>query len=224
MKKIIAILVLVICAGTFIKAQDYKPVAGQAALELNFTPLSAAPIGLNYLKVRYFVDDQVVFRIGLDIRRHSEKSEPINTTNPDVMDESKMSYTQFGIYPGLEMHFEGTDRFSPYIGAEIAFDTKGAKASYTDNDANTTTESDGAWLDGSNRGFTKIGVNLLAGADFYFAKKLYFGAELGFGFLSTTMKEVKGTVGSTTTTTSVKSSSSDIGFNFNPAIRLGFCF
>lgn len=224
MKKFIAISILIICASAFANAQDYKPVAGNVAIEVNFTPLSAAPIGLNYLKARYFVADDLVFRLGLDIRMHSSKSEPTNATDPAVLDEEKMSYTQFGLMPGIEKHFGKWERFSPYIGAEIGFTTKSSKYEFTDNDANVTSEVKGAWADGSNRAFTTFGINALAGADFYFTKKFYLGTEIGFGFASTTEKEVESTVGSTTNTVMQKEAMTDLGFNFNPAIRLGFCF
>lgn len=224
MKKIILIFTMILSTAVLLVGQDYKPVAGQVAAEVNFTPLSATPIGLNYLKARYCLSSDLVVRIGVDIRTHSDKSEPINTADPDVNDEQKMSYSQFGIYPGIEKHFGNLDRLSPYIGAELGFVTKSSKASYKNNVSDVETESKGAWLDGSNRGFTSIGLNALAGVDFYIFKNLYLGTEIGFGFQSTTMKEVEVTMGNTTSTTNVKSSSTDIGFNFNPAIRLGFWF
>ena len=225
MKKFIAITLILSCTVALLKAQDYKPAAGDVALELNFTPLSTQPIGLNYLKARYFLADDMVFRIGLDVRIHSEKSEPDNANDPDVQDEHKMSFTQFGIMPGIEKHFGNNERVSPYVGAEIGFTTKGASSEYTDNDANETTEYSGAWdMGGTQRGFTSFGVNILAGADFYFVKKFYMGAELGFGLESTSHKEVEVTFDGDTETVANKESSMDVGFNFNPAIRLGFSF
>jgi hypothetical protein len=216
---------IVLCATAFTVAQDYKPTAGSVALEVNFTPLSAQPIGLNYLKARFFIADDLVFRAGLDIRMHNDKSEPQNATDPDVKDEKKMSYTQFGIYPGIEKHFGASERLSPYIGAEVGFVTKGSKFEYTDNEENTKVEVDGAWDDvGTNRGFTSFGVNVLAGVDFYFVKKFYMGAELGFGVQSTSLKEVEATAGGETEVIDDKESTMDVGFNFNPAIRLGFSF
>ncbi len=224
MKKIIVFLMMFTATSLFLSAQDYKPATGQVAAEVNFTPLSSSPIGLNYLKARYMFADGLVLRLGVDIRVHSDKSEPINDTDPDVNDEQKMSFTQFGLYPGIEKHFGNMARLSPYIGAEVGFVTKGSKSTYTDNVADVTAESKGAWFDGSNRGFTSIGLNLLCGADFYFARNIYMGTEIGFGLRSMTMKEVEVTSGNTTTTTNVKASTTDIGFNFNPAIRLGFWF
>ncbi|MCD4736415.1 MAG: outer membrane beta-barrel protein [Bacteroidales bacterium] len=225
MKKIFTVLLIVVFAASFANAQDYKPAAGKVTVELNFTPLSATPVGINYLKGRYFISEDLAFRLGVDIRMHNDKSEPDNAVDPDVKDEQKMSFTQFGLFPGIEKHFGGTDRVSPYIGAEVGFTTKGAKSEYTDNKANTTAEVEGAWdVAGTNRGFTTFGLNVLAGVDFYFVKKFYMGAELGFGVQSTSLKEVKATAGGTTNTVANKETSMDVGFNFNPAIRLGFCF
>ncbi|MCD4698794.1 MAG: hypothetical protein K8S16_21390 [Bacteroidales bacterium] len=225
MKKVIAILVLVILIASYVSAQDFKPVAGNVAVEVNFTPLSAAPIGLNYLKMRYFIANDLVFRLGVDIRMHSAKSEPVNFNNPNLNDEVKMSYSQFGVFPGFEKHFGNWERFSPYIGTEIGFTIKGAKSEYTDNDAKQTYETKGAWDDnGSQRGFMAINFNALCGADFYFTKKIYLGAEIGFGVLTTSLKEVEQSVGTNSEVVMEKESVMDVGFNFNPAIRLGFCF
>lgn len=226
MKKFLAISVMMVVLTSFVNAQDYKPVSGNLAVEVNFTPLSASPIGLNYLKGRYFFADDMVFRFGLDIRMHSNKSEPVNANNPNVNDEQKMSYSQFGLMPGIEKHFGNWERFSPYIGAEIGFTTKSSKAEYTDNDPPVTTmEIKNAWDgNGTQRGFTTFGLNILAGADFYFVKRMYMGVEIGFGYQATTFKEVEATVGNTTNVIETKENASDVGFNFNPAIRLGFCF
>lgn len=225
MKNFFTVLLVVLCASAFVHAQDYKPTAGNVALEVNFTPLSAQPIGLNYLKTRIFIADDFVFRAGLDFRMNSANSEPTNATNANVTDEEKMSYIQFGIFPGFEKHFGSYERFSPYIGGEIGLTLKSANYEYTDNDANTTTEVSGAWdQTGTNRGFTSFGVNALAGADFYFTKKFYLGAEIGFGVQSVSHKEVETSVGNTTNTVLNKESTMDVGFNFNPAIRLGFSF
>ena len=129
MKQLILILALAIGSSIALVGQDYKPTSGQIAAEVNFTPLSANPIGLNYLKVRYAIADDLVFRLGVDIRMHSDKSEPINGTDPNKNDEQKMSYTQFGLFPGIEKHFGNLERLSPYVGAELGFVTKGSKAS-----------------------------------------------------------------------------------------------
>jgi hypothetical protein len=39
---------------------------------------------------------------------------------------------------------------------------------------------------------TTLGLNLIAGVDFYIAKNLSLGAELGFGFSMTTMPDIEG--------------------------------
>jgi len=231
MKKIIAIIMIVSCTAVFVHAQDIKGATGNVAVELNFTPLSSSPISIDYLKVRYFASDDIVYRMGLNINMHSEKYEPINAVDDKIKDLEKESYTQFGLYPGIEKHFGNFERFSPYIGAEVGFTTKSSKYSYEDNEAKTTYESKNGWVPNdesapyiSNRAFTSIGLNLLTGADFYFTKKFYLGAEIGFGFMSTSWKEVTVSMGSTTITVDNKYSSRDLGFNYNSAIRLGFCF
>ena len=83
------------------------------------------------------------------------------------------------IRPGFEKHMAGTERLSPYCGAEIAITMVTSKevkeGANGDGSVNKTTTK-GA--DGS----LSFGAGLLAGVDYYIAKSLYLGAEIGFFF------------------------------------------
>ncbi|MFI5219298.1 MAG: hypothetical protein ACHQNT_07385 [Bacteroidia bacterium] len=138
--------------------------------------------------------------------------------NPQA-DEVSKSFS-FTLRPGYEKHYTGTDRLSPYWGGEFVF-TKSSWSSETDNiregnytavytdttsvnpvvaapwTVHTTTEKGGS---------TTFGINLIAGFDFYFAKNLSLGAELSFGWSSTSYSDVESEyVDLTSTTTSAGS-------------------
>ncbi len=226
MKKIAFLLSIValLCSNVS-NGQDFKPVANDFDVELMFVPFSNNPVQLDNFRGRYFFADDLALRIGVNVAVHAEKSEPVNETNSNVTDEEKMSSTQLGFLPGIEIHLGDFQRVSPYIGAEVGIVTKSARYEYTDNATSTTMEIKGAWSDnGSNRGFTSFRINAVTGVDYYFVRRMYLGAELGYGFSSTAWKKIEATSGSNTITIENKSTSTDVGFGVISAIRLGYSF
>jgi hypothetical protein len=98
----------------------------------------------------------------------------------------------FSIRPGYEIHFDGTDRLSPYVGAEIEFalgNTSSEVENWGPNDVDNAGEPEQyvVWTETAKDKYTRIGVNLVTGFDFYFADNVYLGAEMGFGFSRTNM-------------------------------------
>jgi hypothetical protein len=98
--------------------------------------------------------------------------------------------SSFGIAPGYEFHFDGTDNLSPYFAIEGYFMT--GKESYeqefwgaNDIDNVGQLERNVTWSYTTSQGFNSIGLNLLFGADYYFTDMLYVGFEAGLGFGST---------------------------------------
>jgi hypothetical protein len=226
MKKVTFITVaFVLLAFAFVNAQDQetlKPATGDFTAEVEFRPLSASPVNLNYFRGRYFTTDDLAIRTGVNIYYKQQKDEP-----NEGRDESKKSTLLFGIYPGFEKHFGDMKRLSPYIGGELGIAIKTSKDTYTSNSGSSQyeTASKGAWLDGSERGFFSLGLNFLVGADYYVSKKLFMGIEMGFGLQTITNSEVtEEETGYPDETISEKSNAMEIGVNFNSAIRLGFAF
>lgn len=124
--------------------------------------------------------------------------------NPQA-DEVSKNFS-FTLRPGYEMHYPGTDRLSPYWGGELVF-TKSSFTLETDNiregNYSVTYNSDTGTVDvtvaapwtvhtiTSKGGSTTFGINLIAGFDFYFTKNLSLGAELNFGWYSTSYSDVE---------------------------------
>jgi len=265
MKKKI-LLIAVIAAGIFctsnVNAQDYKPAGGEKNVEVNFSPLGSNPISINSLRFRYFKSSDMAIRVGLNLSVQNSKSPrvdsiplanpPAGVPNPtpngvETEDESKTF--GFGLAVGIEKHFPGTDRLSPYMGAELTFSTVSVTETDVLFDASTNTDpitglpTQALWEDTyeseTTSGSTSFGVNLVLGADWYFAKNFYMGTEVGLGFVSTSQKDEEVTNPSSAgfagaanngdgngnpTSTTLGGSSMNIGTNFNSAIRLGFLF
>lgn len=234
MKKV-SLTLLALVAFVMISKAQYT--AGGITTEVNFRPFNANPIAVDYLKVRYFLSDKMAVRCGLSLNTMNEKSEvagdltdnPGVTTN-DATELTKNSCFIFGLFPGIEMHLGTNEKISPYVGAEIGFQMKSAKGSIANlnNDATQSVACKGVWTDGSNQAYTQFGFNLLTGVDVAIYKGLYMGAEFGFGYSSTSLKDVETSVtvaGVTTTAPLVLGDNfGNFGVNFNSAIRLGWSF
>lgn len=240
MKKLILSL-LIVSAFTFViyaqEKQDdgsYKPTSGFTA-EVNFLPANTSmPISMDMLKLRMFLGENMAIRLGFDFAMHNEKSDVLpqpGTTDPTQT--TKNSYMIFGLAPGIEMHMGDLPKLSPYVGAELGFFLKSSGTTVTNagNQNNSSVETKGAWLSSdstfSEQGYTEIGLNLILGADYYFSKHVFCGVEIGFGLANTTNSEVKVTytsAGLSSTSTTPKSTSMNVGFNFRPAFRLGWAF
>jgi hypothetical protein len=200
-----------------------KPTSGDITMEANVNLLGGnvnLSNALNQIRGRYFLSDDMAFRLGVNINYSSE------APAPDV----EFNSLEISLAPGIEKHFAGTNRLSPYVGADLLFGIK--KVHYEDNNDRgggiDKIEIDGSLDNGSNRGYFLIGLAGVAGCDFYVAKHLYLGYELGLELSSRKLSEVE------TTTTfvngqSVSSKTPDQGtFNFGPnvrnGIRVGFVF
>ena len=223
----IAALAAAVFTTTDLNAQDFKPAGGEKNVEVNFTPLGGSPVSINNLRFRYFKSSDMAFRVGLNVVSNSSTSEDVvNVGTPQELTlEDQSSSFGFGINLGVEKHWSGTDRLSPYYGAEIQFST----VSTTDIDqqedpanAGSSIESETTNPNGTDG--TTFGLNLILGADYYFSKSIYLGTEVGFGFSTTSFSDTEFTPPTGPSITTPNGSSFNLGPNFNSAIRLGFLF
>jgi len=199
-----------------------KPTAGDVTLEANVNLFEGnvnLSNSLQQVRGRYFLSDKMALRLGVDLSYES--------TAPET--DVKASTLEFSIAPGIEKHFAGTNRLSPYIGAELLFGLK--TANYEDERETggiERREIKGAWEGGANRGHFLVGIGAVAGFDFYVARHLYVGYELGFEISSRTLSEIETTVepefGPEITTTSDSQGTLTIGPNIRNGIRVGFVF
>tara|TARA_R110000868_G_scaffold17148_3_gene75726 strand:- start:159 stop:833 length:675 start_codon:yes stop_codon:yes gene_type:complete len=219
------LMIAAIAAGVFtttnVNAQEFKPAGGEKNVEVNFSPLGGSPIGINNLRLRYFTSSDMAIRVGFSVTSSSTTGIALGGTNNDIELENVNSSFGFSINPGIEKHFEGTDRLSPYVGAELNFALN--SSSQTQDVINVA----GDGVEGQtevNDGSTTFGLNLLVGADWYFSKHIYMGTEVGFGFASTSNADTENVPLTGDTVETPNGGSFNLGPNFNSAIRLGFLF
>jgi outer membrane protein W len=242
-------LCILLCSliSCLVNGQDtLKVTAGHFTTELNFNPFQG-DLSLNnavdQIKVRYFFAGNIALRIGLTHDSRKSKSETSNAygTNASSQANDKKTST-LGVNFGIEKHFKGTKRLSPFLGGELVFASKSSSQTMTSvspsNTPNTIeTKINGAWqtvtflnnyqvLGYEERGFFQYGMNLVAGFDFYFAQNVYLGYELAYAVLKTKYKTID-----ITTTPSTNSSMPDTSqqdFSMGPSLinglRIGFVF
>ena len=193
----------------------YKPAARNFTAEVNFNPFSSSPVSINYLRARKFLTDQKALRLGL----------LLGFKNQQPQDKIDQSSFEINIRPGYEWHFAGTERLSPYLGADIDVAFKTAKYNNNGNQSVYVNSVNGAWdSNGTEHGFFRFGGNILAGVDFYLIKKLYMGVEFGYGFQLTNYSDIVVTTQGGGSTTAAGGTNFQLGPNYNSSLRLGFVF
>jgi hypothetical protein len=231
-----------------IAAQDtLKATYGNYITELNvnlFQGQLSLNNALNQVKFRYMYAPGLALRIAVsaESKKSIHNSEMVYGTSPSK-NNNKGTSTMIGVNFGLEKHFAGTKRLSPYIGGEIAVGYKWSKYVSETNTLTTTTE--GAWSQyqyvqtssgsytyvssNSERGFLSYGLNFVTGFDFYMAKHLFIGYEIEFGFSNKKYSNIDVTysgtnAGSNSPTPDYDESEFSLGPKIINGIRIGYVF
>jgi len=224
MKKLFVLAGAVVVSSSLFaqKATAENPFSVEGQLSYNTSSLS---FNAPSLRMRYFIADDLAARVSLSINNSSTKDyyyELPDNAGGEGTEVNKISMTMVSL--GAEKHFAGTDKLSPYVGADIVFGMGNNSAKWDKFDGS-----------GYNADFTAaakaptsmFGLNLVAGTDYYFAENFYVGMELGLGFQSISEKagEFKATTGGVTTTSlSEPAKSSSFGNNFIGNARIGWRF
>jgi hypothetical protein len=145
----------------------FKPGAGVKTLETNIFGWGSSP----NLKLRKFLTEAKAIRYETIVSYH---------TNNFPNNGGKSNSLNISYIPGIEKHFAGTSRLSPYIGLTLPLTLHLA------NFENETLKVNGATnSNASNRSYFNAGLDGLAGADLYVLKNFYVGFEVGAGLYYT---------------------------------------
>ncbi len=157
---------------------QYKPAAGERTLEVNFAPLGGSPISIGGIKYRTFSTETSALRLGVFLGYGSTTTVTQDEDSDADLVELKDKESSFTInlQPGIEKHFAGTERLSPYIGGVVNI---GYGTTTERNEQQVPDEEVGATI--TKGGNLNLGLNAIAGFDYYIANKLYLGTEIGFG-------------------------------------------
>jgi len=233
MKKTIFSVLAAVTVATSAMAQDYKQAAGNKSLEFQLAPLGGSPISIGGISFRKFTTDKMAWRVNafIGMSSKSDKPVPADTASGKLETTHKSSTFNVTLQPGVIWFMEGTDRLAPYWGAQIDFGMQMSTDKAQDNVAGTTPKSYtiGTTTTKGTDGFTRIGAGLVAGFDYYIAKKLFLGAEMGFGFALNSKSTIKTTIdgypaGAKAPADVKQGSDFTFGPNAQAKLRLGFLF
>jgi outer membrane protein W len=225
------VLMTVVLAGATTLAMAQKPTEGNpSSLEVQMNLAGEGSTVVSpALKYRYFLSENLAIRFGLGY--NSTKDTENVTENGDGTGGTgtrEVKTSNFNVAPGIEYHFAGTDRLSPYLGLAISFGS-GKTTETWDNYADFG--DGGGYAEGVtaevNNPVGVFGFALLAGMDFYVAENLFLGGEFGWASTTTTQKEGDFTVtvdGDSSTGTTPEQKSSSSGFGAVAGLRLGWRF
>lgn len=219
-------MLIAVFAGvaTFASAQ-FKPEAGQKTLEVNFTPLGGAPISINGIKLRMFNDATTAYRLGINLNYASSKTRTGTTADFSTELYDKSTVMGISLQPGIEKHMGGTTRLSPYMGAILDLGFQSSTDVTEAENGTTPNQVDQTTIKGAN-GFFRIGLNAVAGADYYMTNKVYIGVEVGYGLQMVNMATITTEIDGAATNPKDQKPGSTFNFgpNFNGAFRLGYAF
>lgn len=218
----ICLSVLAMSSTMFAQKQE----SGSQTIEMEFAPLGSEPLKINSFRYRYFTSDNIALRASLFVggkgtTTYGELEEGATQT------KSKNSNLDFTFRPGIEKHFDGTDKLSPYVGGELYL---GLETTKDKAESNWSSDPKKIQTETTKTSKSTFGLNALMGVDYYVTDHLYLGAELGFGFLNSGKGKTKITYdnpeseGTSDSETTGNSSSLDWGPNYQGTIRLGWVF
>jgi len=221
--------------------KSLKPTTKSLTTELNVNPFNGQinlNNSLNQIKFRYFVSPSVALRLGFNVSRIDSS---VNVNNPygtnSFFNNDQKKSTTVGANFGVEKHFAGTKRLSPYIGSDFSITEKSSSEVSTNNQSTTTVTN--AWFytyyNGNTTvtqitqpGYTRYGLNLFTGFDFYIARHFFFGYEFNYNISRTNWKEISivttPSTGVNNGNASVKNTNTTFGATLINGIRLGYSF
>lgn len=199
--RISTLFALVLISATAV-AQDasFKPAKGDIAVEGTIQSIFGDNFGIDAgsqgnqifgLRGRYFINDQLAGRATLGLNFNSNGNFGISGANGTL--NGTLSSSTFGIALGIEKHFTGTKRLSPYVGGDLLFSTFSENWEINNNPAAPgtpvvapTDRVSSKNIFGNSR--TSFGIQGVIGADYYVAERVFLGVEFGLQFLLTSFR------------------------------------
>lgn len=162
-----------------------KAEKGNKTIEttLNFQ-IGNAPIGLTIseIRMRYFLKEDIALRskLAFNFNQNTDYSyDGMMPNNPPFTVNQQSTDLKFIL--GIEKHFSGTEKLSPYFGAETGMGISSMSKDGT-NTLNGVTYTENGQMSLINSGAFSIYGGLIFGADYYILPSIYVGAEIGYGF------------------------------------------
>ena len=205
-----------------------KAVAKDLTIEATLNlQVGGAPINfqVSEIRMRYFLTSKLALRSKFAFDFTSGTDHVYNPLDPNALPftiESNSSNLNLGI--GVEHHFIGTDKLSPYFGAEAGFGISNKKTTGTNTYDGLTMSEGGAFIAQTTGAYSAY-VGLVFGADYYIVPSVYVGAEIsyGFGYQGNGNRQIWNNYNQTTIVNTL-GSGMGFGLGANPGVRIGLKF
>ncbi|PKP47189.1 MAG: hypothetical protein CVT95_05970 [Bacteroidetes bacterium HGW-Bacteroidetes-12] len=143
----------------------------------------------NNILVKHHLTDDKVLRLGLgltSIRNNNFKADSISLSSGNrawrEVDSIETRF-DFSLAVGYEMHFKGTKRLDPYLGAELVIGRIGnTKINASTNITDKLGTQKIQRIIQQDGGFA-FGINLVSGFNLFVLERLSIGAEVNLGYL-----------------------------------------
>jgi len=235
MNKLLVSVAIFAASVVAVNAQEssFKPDAGSVGFEIAFSPLDGAAgfqQGFSFdenvagqLKLYYYVSDNFAIRLGLGYNAFSMKYD--NGESGDDLRKRSSRYSTYAILPGIVYSFDGTSRFAPYVGAEFGIGSTSLK------EVIEMGKIEGTFTNDPDEGnfLNTFAFNVFTGFNYFIAKNLFLGVEVGIGYESVSLKDYDEKVtGNPDWKAPEKDKSSSsmsfFGLKTQPMLRLGWFF
>ena len=180
-----SIITLLTFASLFQFSLAQKAEKGNKTIETTLNlQIGNAPIGLTIseIRMRYFLKNNIALRarLAFNFDKSTDYSyDGLNPTNPPFTINQQSNDFKFIL--GLEKHLTGTEKLSPYFGAEAGLGISSMRKDGTNTINGVSYTENGQMSLINSGGFSAYG-GLVFGADYYFLPSIYVGAEIGYGF------------------------------------------
>ena len=209
-----------------------KPSEGNLLTEVNLSLKEwNNEFSLPSLRARYFITSDVAVRADLSLSGSNQtntvlENDGLNFTGKSG--EQTVSNSGIGLRLGIEKHFAGNDKFSPFVVAAIG----AGIGSYEEEWTNYTQDFDGAgfYREGAtakaDQSTSRFEVGVGIGADYWITNSFYMGLEFGLGYGKDKYGEGSGTRSNTGLPDNAKTPESSFGSYstdmFTSGFRVGF--
>lgn len=192
--------------------------------------------GNDAIILRQYINDDLAFRLGLGFAVTSDKWSTVDSVGSSLVEwDSTFKKVDFYVAPGVEKHFLSATRLDPYVGMDIRLGKLG-KSTMSSDKAKTDTSGTGTLeIDGTLAGGIFMGLNFIAGFNYFFSHKICIGAEYSWGFMTssnggdwrTTIIDTPATAPVSNTTNTVGSdirSTTGFAFGSTAGVTLSYFF
>lgn len=162
-------------------------------------------LGQNILFVRYYLEDDLVLRLGLGLNFMNYSQETADSVGLTLVssDSLSRSYT-FNISGGIEKHLQSSNRLDPYVFGQMNLTFIGKERTEINSDITSSAGSSKVERVIKKDGGFGLGLVVGGGLNYFIAKRFSVGTELGLVFQ---YSSIGGTTSDNTINTPINGSS-----------------